>query len=239
MRSLSSKLALAGAAGVLAVLAARAWSDGYGGSLEPITPYAAAEIVTPASVAAHRAEAKRHMPAACSGFEAPTGNLGLAYIRTNGQRGPTMYTWSGSVDGKRHDVGQSDIASIRIIRQDPSRRRTLVSLLLFPTLTPTALVKLQPSYRMLDPRFRKTVAMWVLTTDAKRGDLHIVGDAPDEGMPPHAVALARIPADSEIRFRGPTSANPRDPKDLSFYWWAIPSVARDRAYPYHEGPMAS
>jgi hypothetical protein len=118
-------------------------------------------------------------------------------------------------------VSFSQIAEFRVLQR--SARSLTLSVLIWPDITPQELLRRSPSYRMLRAGHRRSVEM-LLPLDAGSRPLAFRRGREEGG----GVALGRL----SVGARGDFYGGKPDRVDPRRFWWAIPSVFRDPAYPY-------
>lgn len=157
----------------------------------------------------------------------------FAYIKEETAEIEPLFALTGTLpDGKKKTLELSVLNGLTIVKQDTATKRVLCDLDVFPAITPAQLIKTQPSYTLLSQKFRKTVRLWVKLTGPKGGVLTLVGSKERQGVQDDVrLPFARLPLNRRIEFnllepdRGPNGFL------RGAYWWAIPSVIEDRAYP--------
>jgi hypothetical protein len=135
-------------------------------------------------------------------------------------------------DGKKVSVALSDVATLKVIRTKGrflgliGREKTLLEVVLFPTITPEALLEKPIRYRDLRDNYTTTVAGWVYVRDKGGKPLCLV--AKESGVYRVLARVKDLETKREILFD-----NNRDERCL---WWAVHSVVEDSAYPYRLRP---
>lgn len=136
-------------------------------------------------------------------------------------------------------VGRSDTGTTVTLRfsqiesfvvTSSNRKSITLAVTVWPDISPEELLRTQPSYRQLVDGYRRTV---VLTMDLKSPDGRPLAFA-EPGEYAVVVPLERLGAGAKGDFYAghPHSVDPRR------FWWAIPSIANDKDYPYRLIPMA-
>lgn len=131
-------------------------------------------------------------------------------------------------DGKKAEVALSDMASLKVLETKGrflglfGRRKTLMEVVLFPTITPEALLEKPISYRELRDNYTTTIAGWVYPREKGGKFLCLVGKG--SGVYRVLARIEDLEPKREILFD-----NRRDKFCL---WWAVHSVVKDNAYPH-------
>jgi hypothetical protein len=137
-------------------------------------------------------------------------------------------------------VGRSDSGTTVTLRfsqiesfvvTSSNRKSITLAVTVWPDISPEELLRTKPSYRQLADGYRRTV---VLTMDLKSPDGRPLAFA-GPGEYGAVIPLEKLGPGTKGDFYAghPHSVDPRR------FWWAIPSIANDKDYPYRMIPMAS
>lgn len=228
---------------VLTVLAFPATSilsfDG-GGRVE-ISPYSSKETITVARVSRQKELARTSMTATfeLNGSKETLPAVGLEWIKSGRALGPKAYRLNGETDTGPLVVDFSEIEELSILRTESinSKVRALFKVIAFPNVSVEQLVNERPTYTELKEKYSKTLELWVEIKNTS-GELCFAGK---QTAPRRVGELT-----NNILVRFELAGLSRDDRGSEIWkgsgegiWWAIPSVIRDRAYPYRRPVMAA
>jgi hypothetical protein len=221
--SLVASLALAGSVVALA--------DIGGGSGKPMTPYGADETIDEARVEKVRREANtlrsvEEVPV--NGTNASKTGYKVGVVCASGPKftGTPQFRFHG-IDpaGVVRDIEFAEVEAFQLIAT--AADSVTISVTQFPAITPRELLKLRPTYTALATAWKKLV-MLKMTSSCDGGELTLAGTDWDTETKYNVLFRLRdlrpnvtVELKSTAR-RGAT------------YWWAIPSVTADKAYPYRQ-----
>ena len=221
--------------GVLVVLASAFVSVGRsdigGGSGKPLSPYShfradeiTANLVQEKKTAASSKKAILSLPIAHGDIRpGMISQLGLAYVYAGKIEGKVLYEFQGvTEDAEELSVPFSEISSFEIMGTEDGK--LVVELKRFPAIEPEELIKRQPTYLQLRKEFTKLVLLRIAPSKPSGSVLMLVGSKEGRKAEP-ITPLDSIAPGRTIVFYEPLF-------DGEAYWWAIPSVTKDPAYPY-------
>jgi hypothetical protein len=158
---------------------------------------------------------------------------------------PVLFEFTGvDESGKDISVDFSVVQSFKIVRIE--NQQALFEITVFPDITPEDLLKLKPSYTELRDRHTRIIRMWLVLQDRKRGDLYLAGVV---GKEPRVMLEStgyremrdswfehgRYYIESEERMEHiEINREVKLEYNGNSVWWAIPSVIKDRKYPYRQ-----
>ncbi len=123
---------------------------------------------------------------------------------------------SGS--GEMVTLSFSQIASFIVISKNP--KTIVLSVTVWPDISPKELFDKQPTYKQLAAGYRRTV---ILEMSLKSADGRYLGFAAERGEATLPLKTLNVGTKGDF-YRGSVPTNQ--------FWWAIPSVANDADYPY-------
>jgi len=149
--------------------------------------------------------------------------LGLAFVKDERIQGEVTHELLGvSEDGKELSVPFSEISSLEVLGHDDGK--LVVELRRFPAIEPEELLRRKPTYLELRKEYTKSALLRVVVTNQSGATLHLIGQKVDR-KPESITPLAKIAPGRTVVFLEALF-------DREAYWWAIPSVTKDPAYPY-------
>jgi hypothetical protein len=149
---------------------------------------------------------------------------GLAYV-TNGEiKGDVRYSfWGFDEKGCKIEIDFCDVKDFRIMERDG--KFLVLEVTLFPAISPEELLNKQPSYQDLIDNYTKSVKIRILPRDTSGNILQIIGI--DYTNRPHIILpVEKLRLGQKVKFEWNVLG------DSETFWWAIPSVIEDPAYPY-------
>jgi len=151
----------------------------------------------------------------------------VALVATPRRDGDTpMYGFAGkSGTGEEVNVSFSEIESFSVLSRNDET--VTLSVTIWPDITAEELLEKQPTYKQLREGYRRDL---VLTMGLKSSDGRPLAFA---GEWDSAVQLEKLAAETKGDFY---AEHPHKVHPLRF-WWAIPSVAEDKDYPFRLAPM--
>lgn len=208
-------------------------SDVGGGSGEPITPYTKPGIVVDKNTVTRLKENSSRNKYVL-GIPIPKGEwvrlawaIGLAYVRSGRIEGDVRFAFSGiDEEGDKLELDFSEVERFEVLGKDGDVLVLLINH--FPAITPEELLSKRPSYRELRSKYEKSVHLRLSPRAVSGARLYLVGIREGDKHTP-IVPLEDIELKYPIELE--ESYTP------GAYWWAIPSVASDPAYP-HRAIMA-
>ena len=152
----------------------------------------------------------------------------VALVATPRRDGDTpLYSLAGkSSSGEDVTVSFSEIESFSVLSRDDDT--VTLSVTIWPDITAEELLEKQPTYKQLSEGYRRNL---VLTMGLKSSDGRPLAFAGEWG---NSVQLEKLVVGTKGDFY---AGDPRMVHPLRF-WWAIPSVAEDKDYPFRLAPMA-
>jgi len=210
---------------------------GGGGNATVRSPYKPGTRVTAEDVASVRGQCSRARTLASgltlrSKHEPAYGEgIGLAYWK-GGRLSAPVFQFSGlEEDGPEAKVDLADIDSFWIVRHEDNLiadDRSLIELLVFPTISPRELVDSRPTYSDLRDRFSKSLSLW-LTVKSGVGELCLVALG-ERGRYELVAKFTDIEPDTKVELSYGRFRHGREM--LPAIWWATEAVTRDGAYPH-------
>ena len=137
-----------------------------------------------------------------------------------------LYQLAGKSDtGEEVTVSFAEIESFSVLSRDDET--VTLSVTIWPDITAEELLEKQPTYKQLSENYRRDV---VLTMGLKSSDGRPLAFAGEWG---NAVQLEKLVVGTKCDFYAKES----DMVHPLRFWWAIPSVAEDKDYPFRLAPM--
>ncbi len=202
-----------------------------------LTPYAEATEPNLAQVTEMReraSESRCITEARVRGSKVPIHGLYVGFLATKTEPGqivedkPAFELTLHQKSGKKVSVALSDVKNLKVLRIKGrflglfGREKALLEVVLFPDITPEALLEKPISYTELKDNYTMTVAGWVYLRE--KGGKRLCLVAKESGVYRVLARVKDLEPKREILFE-----NRYDERCL---WWAVHSVARDSAYPY-------
>ncbi len=206
-------------------------SDIGGGSGKPLSPYSrfradeiTASLVQEKKTAAASKKSILSLPIAHGDIEPGIiSQIGLAYANAGRIEGNVLYEFQGvTEDAEEVSVPFSEISSFEVLGEENGK--LVVELKRFPAIEPEELIKRQPTYLQLRKEFTKLVLLRMALRNPSGAVLELVGSRKGKKAEP-IIPLNNIAPGRTVVFYEPLF-------DDEAYWWAIPSVTKDPAYPY-------
>lgn len=149
--------------------------------------------------------------------------IGFAYIKSGKIEDPVRYTLSGSDEkGKVLEIDLSEVTQFEVLGKDGDF--LVLEIERFPAITPEELLSKKPTYLELRSKYRKLVILRIPSKTQKGAELYLIGTMEGKKQLPIA-SVEGIARGRAVRLYNYLN----DPKT---FWWAIPSVYSDPAYPY-------
>ncbi len=152
-------------------------------------------------------------------------DIGIAYLGESGsgkvEEAIKYFLYGVNSEGANISIDFAEIKSIEILGIEGAH--LIVQIKLFPAIEPVELLKKQPNYIELRNGYEKTVVLRILPRSSQ-GFLWFVGIGEDGQLTP-IERFDWITYGEQIVFYD-------DREDWNSFWWAIPSVCYDRAYPH-------
>lgn len=202
-------------------------ADSGGGPSSPISPYSRQERVDTVTVMQTKQQLSQEMciydipvtdkPSVTVGMD-----VGLAYLGDGQNEWEVHFAFLGTDEhGNNIEVDFGEIESFTILKREGDTVSIRVDR--FPAITPEDLVLNKPSYVELREKYGMTIDLHVELKDGEGGILYFVEYDHDKGgVYSRIVPVKDIEHGQRIRFHSPHN----------LYWWAVPSVANDPAFPY-------
>lgn len=206
-------------------------SDIGGGTGEPLSPYARLrpDEISPSLVQSKKskAAAKRvvlALPMAQSETRvARISGLGLAFVKSGRMEGEVTHEFRGvAEDATAMSVPFSEISSLEVLGHE--QEKLVVELRRFPAIEPEKLLDRKPTYLELRRESRRSDVLRIDVKKPSGSTLWFIGRKAG-GQTAPVISLAEIAPGRPIVFL-------EELFDPEAYWWAIPSVVADPAYPY-------
>jgi hypothetical protein len=191
-----------------------------------VTPYSRQFSPDAKEITGVRARAATQRTAAIT--DSKIGQRPVAFSTCIGARvtGTPQYKLTGVDDnGMAVSYELTDLDSLRVDTSDPQRTRFEVTR--FPVVSPTELLKRQPSYTELRQTAEKRSSVWVSTSGTDGSGACLIEQAASDGKWIVFAHLGKLARSAVVTFGFPWETTPDAP-----IWWAIPSVVQDSSYPY-------
>jgi hypothetical protein len=207
-----------------------AWADISGGSGRPISPYHNIALNKQAIADMKRyASSKKYalqifFPHS-DDFIGKAEDIGFAYIKSGKIEGSVRYNLSGSDEkGKKLEIDLSEVTQFEVLGKEGNF--LVLEIERFPAITPEELLSKKPTYLELRSKYRKLVVLRIPSKTQKGADLYLIGTMEGQKQLP-ITSVENIAQGRAIRLYNYLN-------DAKTFWWAIPSVYSDPAYPYRE-----
>lgn len=156
--------------------------------------------------------------------------IGFAYVTKKGAMGEPSFNLKGIAEsGEEISVDLSGVQSLTVIKVEDrwfTTDRALLELTIFPDISPSEILSLNPTYSQLETSYTKTIKIRVALEDRNKGKLSIVGKKwLGEDKYEVISGIRDLELDSRVLFGYPM--HPGSP-----IWWAVESVIKDERYPY-------
>lgn len=154
-------------------------------------------------------------------------NLAIVVAKDGKISSDSVYRFEGKDEnGKIASVDFSDVKAFKVLRIE--KKKCLLEIITFPTITPKDLLANRPSYSELVNSYASSVNLWV-QVETPNGEVSIAGEDWD-GNRKFVATMRDVKPNSTISLKYGRSKEVGGTGDA--IWFATKSVIEDPAYPY-------
>jgi len=218
------------AIGCLVLVPVKGFANGPG---DAITPYKQGTVITPQDIEEIRTQSSNYriitdLRTKDSRIPRFGERVGFAYVTDNGKVGEIHFKLRGTAEsGGEVTVPLSDIKSFSILKVEDrwfARDRAFMNVTIFPSISPSELLELEPTYSQLKDSYTNQIRMWVFLEDKNKDSLRVVGKKWNDKYEV-LFAIEDLELDFPVVLDWPVEG-------FTPIWWAVESVIKDNKYPY-------